>query len=311
MTRDFKGRGEGTPDVELVAQLLREQATPLAGLPLVLSSTEGSSNWVFRLGQELAVRLPRSPDYAQDLETEVSWLPRIAAATTTPTPELVLTGKPSALFPRPWAVVTWLPGERPRDLQAEDQRALAADLGAFLEELHRVDVDGVPVGPEHWGYRCDEPVTEQVDAWAKEAAEGLSDLFDPGAVNEAWRRVRDVPARTTTPCLVHTDLSEENVLVNDAGRLAGVIDFGSVGVGDPAVDLLYAWSLFDPPARATLRESAGADETTWLRARAYAFVGPGLLSLLQYRAAMPRRAARLTRLVRSIAAEVGVDLDVP
>lgn len=310
MTQDVRAPAENTPDVDLVAQLLQDQAAQLSGLPVALSPTEGSSNWVFRLGENLAVRLPRSQEYIQGLETEVSWLPRIAAATTTPTPEVILTSQPSALFPRPWAVLSWLPGERPQDQRPEDRQALAADLGAFLQQLHQVDVTGVPVGPERWGYRCDEPVTQQVDAWAEEAAEGLSDLFDPVAVNEAWRRVRDVPARTTAPCLVHADLSEENLLVNDDGRLAGVIDFGSLGVGDQAVDLLYAWSLFDASTRATLRQSAGADDATWLRARAYAFVGPGLLSLLHYRDTMPDRAARLTRLVRSIAAEVGVDLDM-
>lgn len=109
--------------------------------------------------------------------------------------------------------------------------------------------------------------------------------------------------------MVHTDLSSENILVHADGHLAGVIDFGSCGIGDPAIDLLYAWSFLDPPARRTLREAAGADETTWLRARAHAFTGPGLLTLHGYRTTMPERTARLTRLVRAIAAEVDVDLD--
>ena len=290
-------------------RLVRDQASHLAGLPIAPSSAKGSSNWVFRLGDELAVRLPRSPDYIRDLQTEVAWLPRIGSATTAPTPELKHRGEPSPAFPRPWAIVTWLDGDRPGNLEPEAQQVLATDLAAFLEQLHGIDVSGVPVGPPHWGYRCDEPVTDQIDAWAEKVADRLSDVFEPVAVREAWRRVREVPRRTTTPCLVHTDLSDENVLVGPKGCLAGVIDFGSMGVGDRAVDLLYAWSLFDAPARQTLREATGADEATWLRARAYAFVGPGLVTLHNYRATMPGRAARLARMVRSIAAEVGVDLD--
>lgn len=119
-----------------------------------------------------------------------------------------------------------------------------------------------------------------------------------------------MPARTTAPYLVHHDLAAENLLVVDQGRLSGVIDFGGLGVGNRAVDLLYAWSMFDAPALETLREASRSDEATWFRARAYAFAGPGLLSLMLYRATMPGRAARLTRMVRAIAAEVGVDLDL-
>ncbi|WP_392468838.1 aminoglycoside phosphotransferase family protein [Arsenicicoccus cauae] len=308
---DKSSGGEVAPAVELVAGLVREQAPSFAGLPISVSNSAGSSNWVFRLGDTMAVRLPRSRGYSADLETEVAWLPRIAAATTTPTPELVLRGEPSATFALPWAIVTWLEGDRPGDLGPVAQQVLATDLAAFCTELHGVDVSGVSAGPQRWGYRCDDPVTEQTDAWAEKVADGLADIFDPAAVREAWRRVRDVPARTTPLCLVHTDLSDENLLTRPDGHLAGVIDFGSLGVGDRAADLLYAWNLFDAPAREILRQATRADEATWLRARAYAFVGPGLLTLLNYRDTMPGRAARLTRLVRSIAAEVGVDLAAP
>lgn len=297
-----------TPVLALVARLLRDQAPWLDGLAIHTGAAQGSSNWVFRVGNDLAVRLPRSEEYSRDLSTEVAWLPKIHSATTTPVPELVLAGQPSSLFPKPWAVVTWLDGDRPGDLGPDAQHVLATDLAKFLVQLHDVDVSGAPVGAEHWGYRCGEPVTETVDEWAEVAAAGLGDVFDPSAVREAWQRVRAVPSRSTAPCLVHTDLSDENLLVHATGHVAGVVDFGGLGVGDRAVDLIYAWSLFDEPARQTLREVTSTDDATWLRARAYAFVGPGLLTLLNYRGTMPGRAARLTRLVRSIAAEVGVDL---
>lgn len=127
-------------------------------------------------------------------------------------------------------------------------------------------------------------------------------------MRRAWRLLRDVPPATTPPCWVHTDLSSENVLVRPDGRLAGVIDFGGLGVGDASVDLLYAWSLFDAPAREVLRAAAQADEATWARARAWAFVGPGLLTIDDYRDTLPERTRRLTAMVEAIAAEVGVQL---
>jgi aminoglycoside phosphotransferase (APT) family kinase protein len=181
-------------------------------------------------------------------------------------------------------------------------------LGTFLQSLHAVDAADVPVGPERWGYRCGEPVTETTDRWVDRAALEMADLFDPRRVREAWRRLRDVPAATEGACWVHTDLSEENLLVDHEGRLVGVIDFGGVGVGDRSVDLLYAWSIFEAPARDVLHAAAGVDEETWARARAWAFAGPGLLTMVSYRLTMPARVERLTVMVERIAAEVDVRL---
>lgn len=296
------------PNLSVVGELLRDQAPHLADLPVRPSSDSGSSNWVFRLGDGLAVRLPRSDDYVTDLTNEVRWLPHLAPHLPARVPEVVVAGEPSNAFARPWSVVTWVPGELPRDLDADQQAGLAASFGEFVQRLHGIDTTGVPAGPEHWGYRCGEPVTHAIDRWTERAAAELADLFDPASVHEAWRRLREVPAATQPPSWVHTDLSEENLLVHPDGRLAGVIDFGGIGVGDLSVDLLYAWSIFDAPARQVLRTAAAADEATWLRARAWAFVGPGLLTLANYRHTLPARTARLTRMVERVAAEVDVPL---
>ena len=174
--------------------------------------------------------------------------------------------------------------------------------------LHEADAADVPAGPEHWGYRCGEPVTDTTDQWAEQAAAELADLFDPTRVRVAWQRLRDVPAATEAVCCVHTDLSEENLLAHQDGRLAGVIDFGGIGVGDRSVDLLYAWSIFDAPAREAFRVASGVDDETWTRARAWAFAGPGLRTIADYRDTMPSRVARLTSMVETVAAEVGVQL---
>lgn len=302
---------EVVPGTALVDRLLHEQVPHLAGMPVRASATSGSSNWVFRLGDTLAVRLPRSEAYAQDLLKEVRWLPRLGPRVVSAVPEVVAVGEPGPAFPRPWAVLSWVPGEPPGVLDEGQQVRLAQTLGAFLQSLHAVDAAGtagVAPGAEHWGYRCGDPVTDQVDAWAEEAASALADLFDPAAVREAWRRLRRVPAATGRPCWVHTDLSAENVLVQDDGRLAGVIDFGGLGVGDRSVDLLYAWSLLGSAAREVLRTASAADDATWARARAWAFVGPGLLTIAGYRDTMPARTERLVSMVEAVASEVGVSL---
>lgn len=298
----------GVPDAQVVTRLLREQAPRLADLPVRPSNASGSSNWVFRLGETLAIRLPRSDDYVADLESEVRWLPCLAPALPVAVPDVITVGRPSGTFPRPWAVVSWVPGTPPLALDGPQQAQLAGSLGAFLRSLHAVDTADVPAGPEHWSYRCGEPVTDTIDTWAEHAAAELADLFDPTSVRQAWQRLRDVPAATGAACWVHTDLSEENLLTHHDGTLAGVIDFGGVGVGDRAVDLLYAWSIFDAPAREVLRAASGADDATWTRARTWAFVGPGLLTIAHYRRTMPSRVERLTSMVETIAAEVDIQL---
>lgn len=263
---------------------------------------------MFRIGDALAVRLPRSDDYVADLLKEVRWLTHLAPRLPVAVPDVVAVGKPSGTFPRPWSVVSWVPGDTPLTLDGSQQTFLAESLGAFLRSLHAVETADAPDGPEHWGYRCGEPVTDTTDRWADHAAAELADLFNPTSVREAWRRLRDVPAATEPACWVHTDLSEENLLVHPDGRLAGVIDFGSMGVGDRSADLLYAWSLFDAPAREILRVASAADEDTWTRARAWAFVGPGLLTIASYQHTMPARTERLTSMVETIAAEVDIQL---
>lgn len=297
------------PLVAQVEELINTQAPHLSSLPLRPSEVSGSSNFVFRLGEDLAVRLPRDDEYVDDLRAELRWLPHLAPQMSTPVPRIVFAGAPSDVFPRPWSVVSWVPGEPPGELDARQQDNLARTLGVFLCELHAVDTAAAPAaGWENWGYRCGDPVSETMDRWLDQTADSLADRFDPAAVREAWRRLRDVPAASQGPCWVHTDVSAENILMNRYGSLTGVIDWGCVGVGDPSVDLLYAWSLFDAPARQVLREAAGADEATWLRARAWAFVGPGLMTIDSYRETHPERTSRLTGQVEAVAAEVGVSL---
>lgn len=236
---------DAVPDPNLVTALLREQVPELADLPVRASETQGSSNWVFRVGDALAVRLPRSDRYVWDLENELHWLPRLAPHLPVAVPEVVAVGGPSVLFARPWTVVTWVPGELPLSLSLDGPRQarLARSLGAFVRSLHLVDVSDVPAGSEHWGYRCGEPVTDAIDGWAEDAADALAYLFDPSGVREAWRRVREVPGASGAPCVVHTDLSEETLLVGPDGELAGVVDFGGTGVGDRLSDAVSQYDL--------------------------------------------------------------------
>ncbi|WP_018155927.1 aminoglycoside phosphotransferase family protein [Demetria terragena] len=296
------------PDAPLVRRLLGRQYPDLADEYVRPSAAPGSSNWVFRVGDHYAVRLPREDGYVADLDKEVIWLPRLAPELPVGVPSVRFRGSPCAEFSRPWTVVSWVSGRLPENLSASEQATFARGLGEFVRALHAVDTWGQETGERQWGYRAGEPVTPTSDRWVEEATDALADMFDPVRARHAWTLIRDVPPASELPCWVHTDLSAENVLVEDGGRLAGVIDFGGLGVGDRSVDLLYAWSLFDESARDLFREASGVDGATWRRARAWAFAGPGLLTLANYRTSMPDRTRRLTRMVEAVAADVGVTL---
>ena len=145
------------PDARLVTRLLREQAPELVDLPVRASAASGSSNWVFRLGDAMVVRLPRSEAYVPDLVTEVRWLPHVAPQAVSPVPEVIAVGAPSGAFPHPWAVLSWIPGELPVALDAAQQARFAGTLGAFLRSLHAVEVTDAARGAGSASYRCGEP----------------------------------------------------------------------------------------------------------------------------------------------------------
>jgi hypothetical protein len=148
------------PDPQVVTRLLREQAPHLADMPVRASRASGSSNWVFRIGDTLAIRLPRSDDYVADLVNEVRWLPRLTPDLPVAVPDIVAVGQPSGAFPRPWAVVSWVPGDFRSLCMVRSRPFWQSALGTFLQSLHAAEITDVPAGPEHWGYRCGEPVSD-------------------------------------------------------------------------------------------------------------------------------------------------------
>ena len=253
-------------DVTLVRALLRDQHPDLAELPLRVAAN-GWDNVIVRLGDELAVRVPRRAAAARLIEHEQRWLPGIAArvAAVVPVPEPVRTGRPALGYPWSWSVVRWLPG-RPVGARAAGAE-VARDLAAFLDLLHVPAPPEAPANP----FRAvplaarSEAVLTRLDG---------SDLPRAAALATAWRAAADLPAHTGPPVWVHGDLHPFNVLVTATGvggdRLSAVVDFGDLTAGDPAVDLATAWLTLDGPGRQVLRADLAVDDDTWGRARGWA-----------------------------------------
>ncbi|NUP00316.1 MAG: aminoglycoside phosphotransferase family protein [Nonomuraea sp.] len=251
---------------ELVRDLLRDQHPDLADRPVRLGA-RGWDNQLWRLGDDLAVRMPWATQSADELLLkEHAWLPALAPRLPLPIPVPQRLGEPSDLFPRAWIVTTWVPGE-PADRAPVTRGAEAADaLAAFLTALHRPAPEQAPAGRDRGG-----PLTAYsegfVQGLASAAEMGL--IPDPDAVQAVWDDAVAAPDWTGPALWLHGDLHPANVLTED-GTICGVIDFGDLFAGDPACDLAAAWNLlpdgaadrfFDAyrptPDVATLRRARG------------------------------------------------------
>lgn len=249
-------------DAALVAALLTEQHADLAGLPLEAVG-EGWDNVTFRLGDALAVRLPRRRAAAHLVLHEQRWLPTLAPLLPISVPAPVRTGAPGCGYPWAWSVVPWFEGTHVGVTPFTDPRREAARLGAFLRALHVPAPTDAPRNP----YRG-VPLGDRAALFDRTVAQ-LGDRIDAVAVRTVWEAALAVPVFRDPPVWLHGDLHALN-LVARAGTLVAVVDFGDLTAGDPATDLAVAWQLFDAPDRAVLRAAAGADADAWERARGWA-----------------------------------------
>ncbi|MDP9869608.1 MULTISPECIES: aminoglycoside phosphotransferase family protein [Streptosporangium] len=256
---------------ELVRDLLRDQHPDLADRPVRLGA-RGWDNQLWRLGDDLAVRLPWATQDADELlRKEHTWLPVLAPRLPLPIPVPQRLGEPSALFPHPWTVTTWVPGE-PADRAPVARGAEAATaLAAFLTALHRpapeeVDTDGRGRGGPLAG--SSEWVAQQLAS-----ATELGLIPDPDAVRAVWDDAAAAPGWAGPALWLHGDLHPANVLTAD-GTICGVIDFGDLFAGDPAVDLAAAWTLLpdDTADRFHAAYRPAPDAATLRRARGWAVI---------------------------------------
>jgi aminoglycoside phosphotransferase (APT) family kinase protein len=282
--------GEVSLDQALVERLVAAQFPELAGLPVRPVQSTGTVNAIYRLGDRLYARLPRLQDWAEALAKEWTWLPRLAPRLSLPVPEPVAWGRPSGEYPFPWAIYRWIEGQPYSDHRVSDEGQAANDLAQFVIELRGIDPGNAPAG----GRR---PLRE-LDTMTRQAIEASSGLIDREAVREAWARALEAPAWAGRPVWIHTDLLRPNLLVA-GGRLCAVIDFGGVGAGDPAADVIAAWSVFSQSGRATFRQALDVDDDTWNRARGYA-LHQALLIIPYYVATNPAFVALAKRTVEEV-----------
>ncbi|MEU5312571.1 aminoglycoside phosphotransferase family protein [Streptomyces sp. NPDC021562] len=257
---------------DLVRDLLREQHPDLAGLA-IREVVGGWGNQMWRLGDELAVRMQRMDPSPDAQLKERRWLPVLAPRLPLPVPTPVRFGAPSERFPKHWTVMTWVPGE-PLDHGSISRGPHAADtLAGFLRALHVEAPTEAPVATDRGGHPGDrtDGFENMLRAVAPDDAADVRAVWDDAVAAEAWAGPR---------MWVHGDLHPANVVVSD-GTLSGIVDFGDLFAGDPAWDLAAAWVLL--PAGTAARffaRYARADEAAIRRARGLAAMKSLFLMLM-------------------------------
>ncbi|MED1092398.1 aminoglycoside phosphotransferase family protein [Bacillus paramycoides] len=253
-------------NTELAKRLVQEQFPEWAYLEIKPVKCSGHDNRTFHLGDQMSIRLPSDAAYAPQVEKENKWLPILSKEITLPISAPVAKGNPSEEYPWPWSINKWIEGETVTKENVHNLNEFATDLGSFLVELQSIDASNGPKAGAHNFYRGG--LISVYDEEARVAIENNKDVFDETLLKHLW----DSALRSTwerTPVWVHGDIAPGNLLIKD-GKLCAVIDFGILGVGDPACDAAMAWTFFDKNSRNVFKEVLCMDEETWNRARGWA-----------------------------------------
>jgi len=262
----------------VVRALVAAQFPQWADLAVVPVELDGWDNTTFRLGDALSVRLPSADAYVPQIDKEQHWLPILARELPRPIPEPVALGQPADEFPRPWSVYRWIDGEPARPDRISDLSAFASELAGFLTALYAIDAGAGPAAGSHSFHRGGS--VAPYDAETRHSIEMLAGEIDRDAVTAVWDAA--VASRwERAPVWVHGDVTASNLLVAD-GRLRAVIDFGCSAVGDPACDLVMAWTFFTGDDRSAFRSGLALDDATWARGRGWA-LWKALITLVRAR----------------------------
>jgi aminoglycoside phosphotransferase (APT) family kinase protein len=289
--------GQADVDEDLVRRLVRAQFPRWADLPVKQLASGGTVNAVYRLGDALTVRLPLTAGSVQDIAREVRWLPELAPALPVTIPTVVASGEPGEGYPWPWAVHEWIDGETPVEGRLASPELIAHDLAGFVKALRSATVEGGPAA-----YRG-VPLAG-VDQETRQAFEELSrtdEPFDIDLATAVWDDALAAPLWTGPACWLHSDLMPSNLLVS-GGKLTAVLDFATVGIGDPACDLIPAWNLLPSAARQVFRDAVQADEAMWRRGRGWA-LSMAAIQLPYYRTTNPIISGNARYVISEILAE--------
>lgn len=282
--------------VSLVGRLLATQFPQWAGLPIEPVHSAGTDNALYRLGDDLVVRLPRIHSATGQVDKEHQWLSRLAPLLPLAIPVPLAKGKPGEGYPWHWSVYRWLEGENATIGRISDPRQAALDLAQFISALQQIDAAGGPSPGPHNSFRG-EPLNMR-DTRTRDAIAALQGTLDTAAATAVWNAAIAAPAWHGPPVWLHGDLLSSNLLAVQ-GRLSAVIDFGCLGVGDPACDVMAAWIYLSAETRDSFRAALSIDAATWARGRGWA-LSFGLIVVPYYQRTNPVLAGIARRAIQEV-----------
>lgn len=295
MTAGKMHDNEVATDASLVSRLLAAQFPQWADLPISPVESAGTDNTIYRLGDIMAVRLPRIHWAVGQVDKEHYWLPRLAPFLPIAIAVPLAKGKPGEGYPWPWSVYRWLEGENATIDRIADPRHAAIELAHFVSALQRIDATGGPLAVEH-NLRGAPLVTR--DTGTRAAITALQGIIDTDAATVVWETALQAPVWNRAPVWFHGDLLPGNLLFEQR-RLSAVIDFGGLGVGDPACDMMIAWGLFSGESRAAFRATLAVDDATWARGRGHA-LSQALIFIPYYLTTSPLGVGNARRMIDEV-----------
>jgi aminoglycoside phosphotransferase (APT) family kinase protein len=278
--------------------LLAAQFPHWADLPIEPVRSAGTDNAIYRLGDDMAVRLPRIHWATGQPDKEHQWLPKLAPLLPLAIPVPLAKGTPAEGYPWHWSVCRWLEGETATLERITDLRQAATDLAQFVAALQRVDPTDGPRAGDH--NLRGVPLALR-DRPTRAAIAALHGVIDADAVTTTWEAALQAPEWDRAPVWFHGDLLPGNLLV-EGGRLSAVIDFGGLGVGDPACDLMIAWGLFSGESRDVFRSAVAVDDATWARGRGHA-LSQALIFIPYYSDTNPVGVGSARRAIQEVLAD--------
>ena len=253
-------------NVDLAYKIIKKQFPEYSHLDIKSVEKQGHDNRTYRIGNDMLIRMPTAESYALKVPKEQELLPKLAKHLSVAIPAPIKMGKPSKDYPYPFSIYKWLDGRSANHITLDEQSLenLAFELATFLKELQAItDEEGPAPGQHNW-WRGDH--VSIYDSGAREQIAKLADIIDGNSALELWERAC-ATKWNKAPVWIHGDYAVGNILIKD-NKLSGVIDFGGTAMGDPACDLVIAWTYLSSRARDIFAAEMRLDNDTWLRARA-------------------------------------------
>ncbi|MEO0608221.1 MAG: aminoglycoside phosphotransferase family protein [Pseudomonadota bacterium] len=253
-------------ELEVARRLIDAQFPEFRHFALHPIESGGTDNTIFRLGDSFSVRFPKRAEAAEHIDTEKFWLPRLAALPVR-IPKPQAKGAASSEFPYPWTIYDWCPGQALSETEVKDWAQAAKDISTFLQALQVMDTQDAPLSGPRNHFRG-VPLKNR-DALTRAAIHGLADEYPEPELLHHWHDALSATPHRESPVWLHGDLQGGNILVFE-DRISAIIDFGLCGVGDPACDLMVAWSVLPKQVREPFRQQIACNEAAWARGRGWA-----------------------------------------